>query len=137
MFSLPFPSISSKTIFQIHMERLLTIRRLTKANSVPVYIMTSDLNDEIIRNYFKENNYFGYPETDIYFFQQGLIPCFDLNGKIIIESPQSLSLAPDGNGGMYEALQHTGKSSISLASVSVCKCSVIEKYNVFPVLYTQ
>ena len=108
MFTLPSPSISKKSIFQIHIERLLSIRRLSQANSVPVYIMTSDLNDQIIRDYFKQNNYFNYPEKDVYFFQQGLMPCFDLNGKIIIESPHSLSLAPDGNGGIYEALQHTG-----------------------------
>jgi UDP-N-acetylglucosamine/UDP-N-acetylgalactosamine diphosphorylase len=70
--------------------------------------MTSDLNHTIIQDYFKEHSYFDYPSNDIYFFEQGLLPCFDLNGKIIIDSATSIALAPDGNGGIYEALQNSG-----------------------------
>jgi len=70
--------------------------------------MTSDLNDTLIRKYFKDNGYFNYPSEDIYFFEQGLEPCLSLDGKLIIESEESIALAPDGNGGIYKALHDTG-----------------------------
>jgi UDP-N-acetylglucosamine/UDP-N-acetylgalactosamine diphosphorylase len=134
MYKLPLPS--QKSIFQIHLERILKIKKLltvTKKSSnssdnknyesnddddddddyllspsIPIYIMTSDLNDQDIRRFFTEHNYFGYPAQDMFFFQQKLLPCFDSNGKVIFESEKSLALAPDGNGGIYDALRLTG-----------------------------
>jgi UDP-N-acetylglucosamine/UDP-N-acetylgalactosamine diphosphorylase len=109
--------ISHKTIFQLHIERIMKIRSLTAAHnpsikeeeiSIPIYIMTSDLNHHIITSFFKDNNYFNYPEKDIYFFEQGLEPCFTFDGKIIIDSPTSMAMAPDGNGGVYKALSESG-----------------------------
>jgi UDP-N-acetylglucosamine/UDP-N-acetylgalactosamine diphosphorylase len=96
--------ISGKSIFQIHIERLSKIRSLAKRitgdlPSIPIYIMTSEMNDQIIKDYFLSKNHFGYPSVDIYFFEQGLEPCLTFDGKVIIESQISLSLAPDGNGG--------------------------------------
>ena len=49
--------VSNKTIFQLHIERIAKIRALASSNvgsavqspSIPIYIMTSDLNDAIIR----------------------------------------------------------------------------------------
>ena len=98
--------ISNKTIFQLHVERIAKIRALAcsavdstvQAPSIPIYIMTSDLNDTIIRDYFAQEEYFGYPKEDIFFFEQGLEPCITFDGKIIVESTHSLALAPDGNG---------------------------------------
>mmetsp|Transcript_25515 Transcript_25515/g.42591 ORF Transcript_25515/g.42591 Transcript_25515/m.42591 type:complete len:388 (+) Transcript_25515:437-1600(+) len=107
--------LSGKTIFQLHIEKIQRIRivastaaGLVQLARVPVYIMTSNLNHDIIVNYFRENNFFGYPEADMIFFQQGVEPAFTLEGKVIIESKSSLSLAPDGNGGIYRAMQRGG-----------------------------
>ena len=108
---------SNKTIFQLHIEKIMKIRELSKNEGtgqlpkVPIYIMTSDLNDTIIRDYFNSVNFFGYPRDDIYFFEQGLMPCVSNDGKIIVETETSLSLAPDGNGGIYYALQLSGAIS--------------------------
>jgi UDP-N-acetylglucosamine/UDP-N-acetylgalactosamine diphosphorylase len=97
--------LSGKSIFQIHVERITKIRSLAKRisgdlPSIPIYIMTSEMNDTIIKDYFLSKNYFGYPPVDVFFFEQGLEPCLTFDGKVIIESQVSLSLAPDGNGGM-------------------------------------
>ena len=105
--------VSGKTIFQLHVERVAKIRALAEAASgrrpsVPIYVMTSDLNDAIIRDYFSREDYFNYPKEDIFFFEQGLEPCLTLDGKLIVESPTSLALAPDGNGGIYPALKVSG-----------------------------
>ena len=98
--------VSEKSIFQLHIERLLKIRNLSVNSSgnipsVPVYVMTSDMNDVIIRDYFSRMDFFGYPKEDIFFFEQGLEPCLTFDGKIIVDSALSLSLAPDGNGGVH------------------------------------
>lgn len=105
--------LSGKSIFQLHLERLQKVRLLASSElepnvSLPVFIMTSDVNDEMIQKYFKENNYFGYPANQIFFFEQGLEPCFTPEGRIMLESADSLCLAPDGNGGIYHALKKSG-----------------------------
>lgn len=109
MYSIGLPS--AKCIFQIHIEKIMRMRILCendgKLPSIPIYVMTSHLNDQIIRDYFCEKKYFGYPSEDIFFFEQGLELCLSMDGKIIVESDSSLALAPDGNGGIYSALQTT------------------------------
>jgi UDP-N-acetylglucosamine/UDP-N-acetylgalactosamine diphosphorylase len=113
MYNLDLPS--QRSIFHIHIDRLNAVRKLaastgnnTELPSIPVYIMTSEINSEIIKKYFKENNFFGYPGDDVFFFEQSLEPCVDFNGKIIMDTKTSLSLAPDGNGGIYKALRKSG-----------------------------
>ena len=114
MYDMDLPS--KRSIFQIHMENIMAVRSQMRKGSetssssctIPVYIMTSDLNDSIIRQYFEENDYFGYGKDDIFFFQQGLEPCISNDGKIIVESKSRVSMAPDGNGGLYNALRRTG-----------------------------
>jgi len=40
--------------------------------------------------------------------QLGVLPAFDMEGKIFLETTHSLSVAPDGNGGVYAALHKEG-----------------------------
>lgn len=42
------------------------------------------------------------------FFPQGTLPALDLEGKVIMESPSRLFMAPNGNGGIYQALHDQG-----------------------------
>ena len=42
------------------------------------------------------------------FFNQGTMPCFTLEGKLMLAAPGELAEAPDGNGGMYVALRESG-----------------------------
>jgi len=123
---------SQKSIFQLHVERVAKVRELCASPPhskhpplppqsaagqattppplprIPIYIMTSDLNDDTIRSFFLSNAYFGYPPDDIVFFEQRLEPVFGLDGRVLLESPHSLSMAPDGNGGLYCALADSG-----------------------------
>ncbi|KAJ8960294.1 hypothetical protein NQ318_004020 [Aromia moschata] len=108
MYPLGLPS--GKTLFQIQAERIRSVVRLAKENTgrsgrICWYIMTSQATHSATENYLKENKYFGLNEEDVVLFQQGLLPCFTLKGKIILERKDSVALAPDGNGGIYLALK--------------------------------
>ncbi|MCR4584731.1 MAG: UDPGP type 1 family protein [Lachnospiraceae bacterium] len=75
---------------------------------VPLYIMTSDKNHEETAAFFREHEYFGYPESEVAFFIQDMAPSADYNGKLLLEEKDSLSLSPNGNGGWYASMAKTG-----------------------------
>jgi UDP-N-acetylglucosamine/UDP-N-acetylgalactosamine diphosphorylase len=70
--------------------------------------MTSPHTHAATVEYFREKNHFGLPESEITFFQQGTLPCFDDDGKMIMKSRHEVATAPDGNGGLYAALHASG-----------------------------
>ena len=69
-------------------------------------IMTSEHTKQPTEEFFRAHNYFGLKQSNVVFFEQRMIPCFDFEGRIILETPTSVARAPDGNGGLYWALQH-------------------------------
>ena len=75
---------------------------------VPLYVMTSDKNNDETIAFFEEKNYFGYPKDYVLFFQQEMAPSVDFNGKLYMEAPDSLSLSPNGNGGWFYSMAVTG-----------------------------
>eukprot|EP00567_Pseudictyota_dubia_P011879 CAMPEP_0197457420 /NCGR_PEP_ID=MMETSP1175-20131217/45998_1 /TAXON_ID=1003142 /ORGANISM="Triceratium dubium, Strain CCMP147" /LENGTH=483 /DNA_ID=CAMNT_0042991779 /DNA_START=25 /DNA_END=1476 /DNA_ORIENTATION=+ len=108
---------SGRTLFQMVAERLLKLANLAGGGassdetkvSVPLYVMTSPMNDEQTRKYFADNNFFGLPSSDVTFFTQGVLPCLsDPGGKILMDGPASIAMAPDGNGGIYPAMDKSG-----------------------------
>lgn len=85
-------------------------RRLgTTGCTIPLYVMTSPLNHEATAAYFQDNEYFGLGESNVTLFQQGTLPCLtEDGGKLILEGPGKLAMAPDGNGGIYPSLKASG-----------------------------
>lgn len=75
---------------------------------VPLYIMTSDKNHEQTTSFWKDNNYFGYPESAVKFFKQDMAPAVDFDGKIILESKDTPALSPNGNGGWFASMKGAG-----------------------------
>lgn len=111
MFDIGLPS--HKTLFHVQGERILKLQELAKKLTnkqgyITWYIMTSKHTMVPTKTYFKENNYFGLREQDIVMFEQGSLPCFGFDGKILLDEKHRISKAPDGNGGIYRALRFGG-----------------------------
>ncbi|MBQ8496765.1 MAG: UTP--glucose-1-phosphate uridylyltransferase [Clostridia bacterium] len=95
------------SIFSLHFRYLCEVAKRAE-KWFPIYIMTSIYNGAEIEAFLKEKNFFGYEASAIHFFVQKMAPATDLEGKIYKESPSSLVLSPDGNGGWFSALAETG-----------------------------
>jgi UDP-N-acetylglucosamine/UDP-N-acetylgalactosamine diphosphorylase len=103
----PVTPIKNKPLFQVFAEQLLNHGE-TFGKPVPWYIMTSDINDAPTRAFFARNNHFGLNPDDVFFFQQGMMPAFSLDGQLLLAEKDSLALSPDGHGGSLRALYKSG-----------------------------
>ena len=72
---------------------------------IPWYIMTSRENNDATVEFFREHNYFGYPEDAIHFFKQGELPMVALDGKILLETDGTVKKAANGHGGTLKSLE--------------------------------
>lgn len=108
-----------KSLFQMHSERILRIEELVKQQqrttesqadiSLPFLIMTSEENNDETQKFFEEFNFFGLKRTQVFFFIQSSLPCFDeKSGRVLMKSKASLCLSPGGNGGIYQSLAASG-----------------------------
>uniref|UniRef100_A0A3Q1FIB1 UDP-N-acetylglucosamine pyrophosphorylase 1, like 1 n=1 Tax=Acanthochromis polyacanthus TaxID=80966 RepID=A0A3Q1FIB1_9TELE len=68
------------------------------------YIMTSEFTLAPTEKFFEENNYFGLQPSNIVMFEQRMIPAVTFDGKVILQGKGKIAMAPDGNGGLYQAL---------------------------------
>lgn len=93
-----------KSIFEIFSDKL---KKAYKEYGVKIkwYVMTSNANDTETRDFFEKNNYFDYGKENVKFFIQGELPLLNEEGKIVLKEKGTLFMAPDGNGGIYEALR--------------------------------
>ena len=96
--------IPKKSLFEILCDNL------KKANAkynvtIPWYVMTSIYNDEDTKNFFKEKNFFGYPQNSIKFFKQSQLPLINTDGNLILEETYKIKEASNGNGDVFEALK--------------------------------
>jgi UDP-N-acetylglucosamine/UDP-N-acetylgalactosamine diphosphorylase len=56
--------------------------------------MTSEHTKQSTQDFFEKNKYFGLQEADVILFEQNLLPCIGFDGKIILEKPNKVALAP-------------------------------------------
>lgn len=75
---------------------------------VPMYIMTSNINNDDTVAFFEEHNYFGYPKEYITFFVQEMNPTCDEEGRVLMVSPTEVSMSPNGNGGWFGSMVNAG-----------------------------
>lgn len=75
---------------------------------VPLYIMTSNINNDDTVAFFEEHNYFGYPKEFVKFFIQEMVPACDYNGNAYMISDTEFAMSPNGNGGWFKSLIKAG-----------------------------
>ena len=75
---------------------------------VPLYIMTSEKNDEATKNFFEQNNYFGYDKSFVKFFIQDMACAVDYDRKLLLEEKGRLATSPNGNGGWFTSMVKAG-----------------------------
>ena len=103
----PVGPVSGAPLFAFHARKLLALRNAFGA-PVPFYVMTSETNDQATRAFFRENDFFGLPEQDVFFFVQGMWPALTPEGKVLLDAPGHIFTAPDGHGGTLSALERSG-----------------------------
>lgn len=94
-------------IFQCLINNLMDVTREAGA-TLPLYIMTSEKNNDETIRFFEEHDYFGYPKEDVAFFVQEMAAAVDFDGKLLLEAPGRLATSPNGNGGWFSSLVKAG-----------------------------
>lgn len=103
----PTSPIRKKTLFQIFAENLLATSKKYDT-TIPWYIMTSPLNYDATVAIFEEAEYYGLGKENVFIFQQGTLPNFGFDGKILLADKDRLATSPDGHGGSLKALYNSG-----------------------------
>lgn len=112
-------------LFEAHIKWLLHVKDIC-GEYVPLYVMTSDINNADTVSFFKEHDYFGYDSNYIKFFIQEMTPAVDYDGKIYMTEKGKIALSPNGNGGWF-------RSMISAGLVDEMKANGIEYLTAFSV----
>lgn len=106
----PVTLVQKKTLFQLLCERVRAAS-IQAERSLPLAVMTSPDNDQIIRDYFHQQRYFGLQESQVDFFAQGILPLLDDNGNPFRNDRGLLATGPDGNGASLAAFCAAGIAS--------------------------
>lgn len=56
--------------------------------------MTSEFTLAPTEKFFKEANYFGLEPSNIFFFEQRMIPAVTFDGKVILQGKGKIAMAP-------------------------------------------
>lgn len=103
----PIGPVSGRTLFEYFAQ---SIARAEEKFGAPIrwYVMTSALNRADTEKFFRERNFLGLREDQVFFFTQGTMPGIGYDGKLLMSTPESLALSPDGHGGTLLALRKSG-----------------------------
>jgi UDP-N-acetylglucosamine/UDP-N-acetylgalactosamine diphosphorylase len=103
----PISPVKKKTLFQLFAEQIAAVSKKHDFE-LPWYIMTSPLNYQTTCEIFQKNNYYGLSAADVFIFEQGTLPNFSTDGKILLADKATISCSPDGHGGSLKALYKSG-----------------------------
>ena len=103
----PLGPVSQRSLFAQQAQKLRGAAR-RYGRPVPWLVMTSAVTDRACREAFEAAGRFGLPAEDVRFFTQGSMPAVDFEGRLLLEAPDRLAVAPDGHGGVITALASSG-----------------------------
>jgi UDP-N-acetylglucosamine/UDP-N-acetylgalactosamine diphosphorylase len=103
----PVGPVSERTLCEQQAQKIRGLRRRYGC-PLPWYIMTSPATDVATRALFADNDAFGLPTEDVFFFQQGMVQSLDFDGRMMLERPDRIFENPNGHGGSLSALLSSG-----------------------------
>jgi len=103
----PITPVRNKTLFRVFAEYLTAAKR-KYGTSCPWCIMTSPLNHTETMEIFDANNFYGLQQEDVFIFEQGTLPNFSFDGKILLADKADIARSPDGHGGCFRAMHRSG-----------------------------
>ena len=110
----PVTPVAHHSLFQVFAGKILAAGR-RHGRPLHWFIMTSHQNHEATLAFLEENRFFGLDRSRVHLFRQGRMPAVDFAGKILLETPGSLALSPDGHGGSLRALARSGSLDLMAA----------------------
>lgn len=106
--AIPVGPVSGRSLLQILMDRILAVGQRYNVR-IPVYLMTSQATHAQTVEYLEQNDRFGLEPQELHVFRQGVMPAVSIEtGKVLMAARDALCLAPNGHGGMVEALMASG-----------------------------
>jgi len=99
--------VTKKPLFQVFAEQILAAGARA-GRPVPWYIMTSPVNDVATRAFFRQHDYFGLQQRDVFFLAQGTMPAIGFDGKLLLAGKGRIAVGPNGHGGSLTALRNSG-----------------------------
>ena len=103
----PVTPVKRKPLFQVFAEKIQAAG-VRYGRPLHWFIMTSHQNHAATEAFFAAHKCFGLDPARVHFFRQGRMPAVDFAGRILLETPGTLALSPDGHGGSLRALERSG-----------------------------
>lgn len=98
--------LSKKSFFQIFSEKILALSNRF-GREIPFLIMTNPEDSKSVRDFFEAHRFFGL-RSPVIIFEQDLLPCLTLEGKLILKNDVELITSPNGHGNSLKKLCDTG-----------------------------
>ena len=105
--TLPITPVTRRSLFSVHAQKTLALQRRYQGR-VPFLVLVSPQNHEATRRFFEEKSFFGLDPDQVSFFEQGMLPAIDGDGRLLLAERGRIFLSPDGHGGVFRALLRSG-----------------------------
>jgi UDP-N-acetylglucosamine/UDP-N-acetylgalactosamine diphosphorylase len=103
----PITPIKQKSLFQFFAEKVISAGKQA-GRQLPLAIMTSPLNDQLIRDFFAQHNNFKLSSDQLFFFSQNMLPFLNDEGKMFLDKSNAIVEGPDGNGNSLKSFVENG-----------------------------
>lgn len=103
----PVGPVTGRGSFHLFAEQLHAAGK-RYGHAMPWYVMTSASNHCATVAWFEAHGLLGLARDQVRFFVQGRMPCFGLDGRILLAERGRVAFAPDGHGGIFGALERSG-----------------------------
>jgi UDP-N-acetylglucosamine/UDP-N-acetylgalactosamine diphosphorylase len=100
--------VSKASLFEVLFGKLVAVRQ-RYGRDVPLAIMTSSATEAQTRSFLADRACCGLDPERVFIFRQHDLPAVDATtGRLLLDGPGHLAVAPDGHGGMLVALAEAG-----------------------------